>query len=240
MTDEHHQAAAAVGMAVRVALVILTVHDQQLDVLLTEVREPGTWPGSAGGRPRLPNRPLAGDLPQAAGNVLHATTGLDPDAVYLDQLGAYTTTPARDDADGHELIVAYLAITPGHLAPDYGEDAAAAGWRPAHPAAAEPGRMADGHHPILTDGLARTAALLERTPLATRFCPEPFTIADLRAVYEAVWNTRLDHRNFHRKISKTEGLVIPTGQKRTDTGRPAELYHRGPAEQLAPPIQPPQ
>ena len=50
---------------------------------------------------------------------------------------------------------------------------------------------------ILADGVERARAKIEYSPLATAFCPEEFTIAELRRVYEAVWGTRLDPRNFH-------------------------------------------
>ena len=73
---------------------------------------------------------------------------------------------------------------------------------------------------------ART--ILELTTLATAFCPPEFTIGDLRSVYEVVWGTQLDPRNFSRKVAHTEGFVVATGDKRVpETGRPAALYRRG-------------
>jgi 8-oxo-dGTP diphosphatase len=66
------------------------------------------------------------------------------------------------------------------------------------------------------------------TPLATAFCPQRFTIAELRRVYEAVWGTALDPRNFHRKVTHTPGFLLPVGQTSTrDGGRPAQLYRAG-------------
>ena len=85
--------------------------------------------------------------------------------------------------------------------------------------------------------MERARSLLEFTTVAAAFCPVEFTIGDLRNVYEAVWSTTLDPRNFNRKISSTDGFVQPTGGRRApETGRPANLYRRGPAKWLSPPL----
>ena len=93
------------------------------------------------------------------------------------------------------------------------------------------------HHQILTDGVERARAKLEYTPLAAAFCPAEFTIAQLRHVYEAVWGITLDPRNFHRKATGTPGFLTPTGAATAgDRGRPAQLYRKGPAPVLYPPL----
>jgi len=59
----------------------------------------------------------------------------------------------------------------------------------------------------------------------------------MRKVYELVWGMPLDPRNFSRKVAHTEGFVQPTSAKRVpETGRPATLYRRGPAQVLHPPL----
>ena len=61
--------------------------------------------------------------------------------------------------------------------------------------------------------------------LGAAFCGEEFTIAQLRAVYEAVWGTRLDPRNFHRKATGTPDFLEDTGRMTAgDAGRPAALF----------------
>jgi len=93
------------------------------------------------------------------------------------------------------------------------------------------------HTKILDDAVERARTRLEFTTLAAAFCGPAFTIGDLRKVYEVVWNTPLDPRNFSRKVAHTEGFIEPTGTKRNpDTGRPAALYQRGPAQTLNPPL----
>jgi 8-oxo-dGTP diphosphatase len=54
-------------------------------------------------------------------------------------------------------------------------------------------------------------------------------------VYEAVWGTTLDPRNFHRKVTTTPGFVEPTARTTTrDGGRPAQLFTPGDAVILHP------
>jgi 8-oxo-dGTP diphosphatase len=169
------------------------------------------------------------DLPDAAERELSEETGVA--ASHLEQLATYGAP--RRDPRGRVVTVAYLALLPDLPAPVPGTDAAAAAW---HDVAAMP-RLAFDHARILADGVERARAKLEYTSLAAAFCPPEFTIARLREVYEAVWATELDPRNFHRKVTSTPGFVEPVGQRTGGgRGRPAELYRRGDASTLYPPL----
>nr|WP_260173792.1 hypothetical protein [Nocardioides albus] len=97
--------------------------------------------------------------------------------------------------------------------------------------------LAFDHAAILRDGVERARSKLEYSPLGAAFCAAEFTVAELRRVYEIVWGERLDPRNFHRKVTKTEAFLEPTGTTTTrDGGRPAQLFRRGSAEHLHPPL----
>ncbi|HTX00048.1 MAG TPA: hypothetical protein VMD59_14785 [Acidimicrobiales bacterium] len=62
-------------------------------------------------------------------------------------------------------------------------------------------------------------------------------MGELRAVYEIVWGVLLDPRNFHRKVTSTEGFVTPVGRSTNrGGGRPAQLYRAGGARVLYPPL----
>jgi len=213
-------------------LVILTVRDGALQVLL--IRR-GIAPYR--GRWALPGgfvRPDE-DLEQTARRELAEETGLSSDRIHLEQVATYGA-PDRDPR-GRVVSVAYLALVPDLPAPVAGTDAASASWVDVGEVLADPGRLAFDHHRILSDGVERARAKLEYSPLAAAFCPPEFTISELRGVYEAVWGTPLDPRNFHRKVTKTPDFVEPAGGTTTrDGGRPAQLFRRGTATTLYPPM----
>ncbi|TDW97867.1 NUDIX domain-containing protein [Kribbella sp. VKM Ac-2566] len=213
-------------------LVILTVRDGRLQVLLIRRGIPpyqGRW-ALPGGFVR-PDE----DLETTARRELAEETGLSAERIHLEQVATYGA-PDRDPR-GRVVSVAYLALVPDLPAPVAGSDAASASWVDATDVLDDSGRLAFDHHRILTDGVERARAKLEYSPLATAFCPPEFTISELRGVYEAVWGLPLDPRNFHRKVTKTPDFVEPAGGTTTrDGGRPAQLFHRGTATTLHPPM----
>jgi len=213
---------------VTVDLVVLTIRDGVLNALLIRRGIPpykGRW--------ALPGGFVLDDedLPAAAERELREDTGVATAAGHLEQLRTYGGP--RRDPRGRVVSVAYLALLPDLPAPTAGSDAAGAHWR----AVDGVQRLAFDHDEILRDGVERARAKLEYTPLAAAFCPAEFTIAELRGVYEAVWGTDLDPRNFHRKVTTTDGFVRSTGRRRAQAvGRPAELFQQGDADVLYPPV----
>lgn len=213
---------------VTVDLVILTIREGRLCALLVRRGiEPfaGAW--ALPGGYVLP----AEGLHEAAVRELGEETGIA--AAHLEQLATYGA-PDRDPR-GRTVTVAWLALAPALGEPAAGSDAAEARWCPVGDIG--PGMLAFDHAGILADGVERARAKLEYTSLATAFCPGEFTVAQLRAVYEAVWGQEIDPRNFHRKVTRTEGFLVPTGRTSTaDGGRPAQLFRRGALTHLYPPI----
>ena len=90
--------------------------------------------------------------------------------------------------------------------------------------------LAFDHLQIVRDAVERVRVELEVTGIATAFVGPTFTLAELRAVYEAVWGVQLDAANFRRSVVAEDGWVIPTGRRArpgSAGGRPAELYRAG-------------
>lgn len=227
-------------IAVTVDVVALTIRDGELKVLLVRRGEPpyeGSWALPGGFvRPQMgpDDQPIEEDLPETAARELAEEAGPRLRASHLEQLGSYGT-PGRDPRM-RVVSVAYLAFAPGLPESAAGSDAAAAEWVTVGAATSRP--LAFDHATILADGLERARAKLEYTPLATAFVDEPFTIAELREVYETVWGERLHAGNFHRKVLSVPGFVESTGEY-TQTGGPrggprSRLYRRGDARLLHP------
>jgi 8-oxo-dGTP diphosphatase len=217
-------------VAVTADLVLLTIRDDRLAVLVIRRGEPPFQ-----GQLALPGgfiRP-GETLGDAAARELAEETGLDAGTIHLEQLASYGD-PGRDPRM-RVVTVAYLALAPGLPLPRAGTDAAEAHWAPADDMLAA--AMAFDHHQILADGIERARAKLEYTSLAAAFCSPQFTITQLRRVYEVVWGTTLDPRNFHRKATRTPGFLSPAGLATAGhRGRPAQLYRKGPAAVLYPPM----
>jgi 8-oxo-dGTP diphosphatase len=245
-------------IAVTVDVVALTIRDAELQVLLVRRGEPpfeGWW-ALPGGFVR-PQRQGDGatreeDLAEAASRELTEEAGPRLRAAHLEQLGTYGA-PGRDPRM-RVVSVAYLAFSPEMPDPMPGGDAADAQWVPvtalglSETGQAEGGTGGEGkdtsrklafdHARILADGLDRARSKLEYTPLATAFVTEPFTISELREVYETVWGEKLHAGNFHRKVLSVPGFVASIGET-TQAGGPrggprARLYRRGDARLLHP------
>ncbi|MFG1924575.1 NUDIX domain-containing protein [Cryptosporangium sp. NPDC048952] len=223
------------AVAVTVDVVALTIRDGELQVLLVERGE-----APFAGRLALPGGFVKSEtLDDAALRELAEETGLtaghgDLSRVHLEQLKTYGD-PGRDPRM-RVVSVAYLAFAPSLPDPRAGGDAAAAGWKPVGGAE----DLAFDHGRILADGLERARAKLEYSPLATAFVGPEFTIAELRAVYAAVWGEDLHAGNFHRKVLSVPGFVESTGTTTArggERGGPrAKLYRAGDARVLHPPL----
>jgi 8-oxo-dGTP diphosphatase len=245
MKTKTGSAAAPVGydpslyppFAVAVDVVILTMLEGALHVLLVRRGQApfkGVWaiPGGF----KLPAETLDG----AAKRELIEETGVDG-AKLLTQFGAYGD-PGRDPRM-NVVTVTYLAVLREVGALEAGTDAADARLIPISEVLNEKVELAFDHLRIVRDAIARVRVELEVSGIATAFVGVTFTLAELRAVYEAVWNVHLDGANFRRSIFAEDGWVIPTRRRAQSSsvgGKPAELFRAGRSWKYGGPIRPPQ
>jgi 8-oxo-dGTP diphosphatase len=222
------------AFAVTVDMVVLTMLDGRLHVLL--VRR-GVAPFE--GRWAIPGgfkRPTE-TLDEAAQRELAEETAVDT-ASLLTQFGAYGD-PGRDPRM-NVVTVAYLAVVRDVGKIVAGTDAADAALVPISEALSGKFELAFDHARIVRDAVERVRVDLEQTGIATAFVGPTFTVAELRAVYEAVWGVHLDGANFRRRIVGESGWVIPTGRRArpgASGGKPAELFRAGRMWKLGGPLR---
>jgi 8-oxo-dGTP diphosphatase len=225
--------------AVTVDIVIVTMAEGLLQALLVRRGEApfeGMW-ATPGGFKRPDET-----LDAAARRELSEETGVDVPSL-LRQFGAYGD-PGRDPRM-NVVTVAYLAVLRDVGAIVAGTDAAHAALVPASEILEQRIELAFDHLRIVRDAVERIRVELEVSGIAPAFVGETFTMAELRAVYEAIWGVQLDAANFRRSLvgegARGEGgWVIPTGRTARPGrggGRPAELYRAGSAWQHGTPIQ---
>jgi 8-oxo-dGTP diphosphatase len=218
--------------AVTVDLVVLTIRGDRLCALVTR----GPWEPSepCTGLSALPGGFVRTDetLHSAARRQLAQLGAVAAEGVHLEQLATYGE-PGRDPRTP-TVSVAWLAVAPDAVELPTGAHGGAQ-WVPVDDLVGRP--LALDHRRILLDGVERAQAKLEYSTIGTAFCGAEFTIADLRRVYEVVWGRRLDPGNFHRKVTGADGFVVETGEHVARRGgRLAQLYRRGRAELLHPPL----
>jgi 8-oxo-dGTP diphosphatase len=212
------------AFAVTVDVVILTMSEGMLHVLLVRRGEApfeGIWAIPGGFK-----RPTE-TLDEAAKRELREETGVDT-ATLLTQFGAYGD-PGRDPRM-NVVTIAFLAVLRDVGAIVAGTDAADAALIPVSDVLNEKIGLAFDHLRIVRDAVERARVELELSGIATAFVGTTFTLAELRAVYEALWGVQLDAANFRRSVVAEDGWVIPTGRRAQPGpggGRPAELYRAG-------------
>lgn len=247
MPPEPHDPRDFPPFAVTVDIAIFTLINNELGVVLIERGAPPFRGALA-----LPGgfvKPEE-DLLEAAVRELEEETALAIDPADLVQVGAYGA-PNRDPRQ-RVVSIAFAALVANLDKPAGGSDAASAAVYPVHQVLARNAQalerpnpehlLAFDHGQILSDALRVVSQLIERTPLATHFCAPTFTLSELRQVYEAVWNEKLDAANFRKRILKADGFLVPTGDKRLpkgDRGRLAETYVCGNVTQISPPLRKP-
>ena len=205
-------------VSLAVSTVILALRPHPVTGLMTlwlplvrRIREPyeGQW--------ALPGGPLEADedLATSAQHTLERTTGLAPN--YLEQLYAFGNVDRSPD-DRVVSIVYWALVRQDEVA--RAVDGENVEWFVAD----ELPPLAFDHTEIVDYALARLRAKITYTPIAHAFLPPEFTLAELRAVHEAVLRTTLDPANFRRQALASKTLT-PTGTCLQGTShRPPALF----------------
>jgi 8-oxo-dGTP diphosphatase len=191
--------------ALAVDVVVLTVRERSLSVLVIE--RPEDTLALPGGLVAERERP-----DQTAARKLTENTGLTD--IYLEQLATFAD-PGRDPR-GWIPSVAHLALVPAETEPTE----PTARWV----AVNDHQPLAFDHDEILQLALDRVTGKLWWSNIAVGILPGPFTMAEARAVYEAIASATYDPSTFARDLRATGLITAVADDRRPTRGRPATLY----------------
>lgn len=138
-------------------------------------------------------------LDEAANRVLYELTGLNN--IYMEELQSYGELE-RDPA-ARVISVAYYALIP---AKEYSEATSSnhgATWVSLNEL---PGLIMD-HNLMVEKGLRRLKRRASTQPIGFELLPREFTMPQLQALYEAIFQCTLDKRNFRKKILTMDVLI---------------------------------
>ena len=162
------------------------------------------------------------NLIEAAKRKIKEETSIDVDPERLIQIGAYGDI-RRDPRSGRTVSVAFVAFQTKFADPNAGKDAKAAKFIPVLELLVEPNRLEFDHEVMLIDAIQKVRDLMLSTPIATSFCPQEFTMTELREVYEVLW-----HRAYDTELAYNERQTFASEISEYSTSPSTQLLNRAP------------
>jgi ADP-ribose pyrophosphatase YjhB (NUDIX family) len=198
---------------VAVDCIILGFNNNELHVLLYKRNfEPmkGEWSLMGGFV-----RPGEG-LDEAATRVLTDCTGID--TIFMEQIGAYGEV-TRDQGE-RVISVAYYALVGMN---DFSQgllEQYNARWTKV----SETPALIFDHNKMLLDALSRLKRKAATRPVGFNLLPEKFTLPQLQCLYEAIYQTPLDNRNFRKKLNAM-GILEKLNEKDRKNSKRGAFYY---------------
>lgn len=172
------------------------------------------------------------DISEAASRILKELTGLDN--IYLKQLTAFgainrinqrprdmTWLIEIDHPEERVITIAYYSLI--NIALDRSAELslqASARWVPIE----QVSELAFDHKLILDFALSQLRNELKFHPIGFELLPEKFTLSQLQKLYELIFQTRYDKRNFRKKLSAVN-YILPLKEKQSGVAhKPAQLF----------------
>jgi len=155
-------------------------------------------------------------LDEGACRILNELTGLED--IYMEQLQTYGEID-RDPA-GRVISVAYSALIPAHRYSESYSKKYGATWVSL---TNKPSLIMD-HDQMVEKGLRRLRRRASSQPIGFELLPRKFTMPQLQALYEAIFQAPLDKRNFRKKILSMNVLVKLEEKDMSNSRKGAFLY----------------
>lgn len=84
--------------------------------------------------------------------------------------------------------------------------------------------LAYDHGAIITKAIEHLRYKLKYEPIGFELLPEKFTLSQMQKLYESIFGTQFDKRNFRKKVTQMS-YVVPLNEKQTGVAhKPAQLY----------------
>ncbi len=157
------------------------------------------------------------NLDQAAKRILKELTGLDD--IYLEQASVYGA-PERDPVQ-RTVAITYFALI--NVA-DY-ETKISDNFHAKWFALDELPELLFDHATMVSHAIHKLRNKAAFHPVGFELLPEKFTIPQLQTLYEAIFDTKFDKRNFNRKINAS-GLLLKQEDKQKGFSRKGAYYYR--------------
>ena len=91
-----------------------------------------------------------------------------------------------------------------------------------------PSRLNAADRDAIDGALNHLRRRIEQSPVAFRFLPPTFTLADLQQVFECVLDRRLHKASFRRTLAAAALVQATDAQRHDGRGRPAQLFKYAP------------
>lgn len=197
--------------------VLFTIRNNELLVRLVSVNRPPNYQNCAGFTGGLLKPDETAE--QSAYRLMKEKGGIDAKKIFAEQL--YTFSDIDRDPRGRVVAVAYLALVPWEkLSQDEQGTTPFSWWAPV----ADKQKFAYDHKSMLQVALKRLRSRVTYTTLISKLLPTEFTLTELEKAYSSILGTRLDKRNFRKKILSLKIIAPLRRKKRVGAFRPAQLY----------------
>ncbi|MBV4358459.1 NUDIX hydrolase [Pinibacter aurantiacus] len=210
MTGYSHQK----RFLVAVDCIIFGFDGQQLKLLLIQrgfEPEKGKWSLMGGFVEKEESFELA------AGRVLHKLTGLEN--VYMEQLYAFSD-PARDPIERTASITYFALIDINQYKHQISKDYHAE-WFPLNKIP----KLIFDHTEMVEMAKEKLRYKAALHPILFELLPEKFTLPQLQVLYEGVYDSTFDKRNFSRKVLST-GLLVKQKEKEKESSKRGAFYFK--------------
>lgn len=201
---------------VSVDSVLFTCHENRLKVLLVERDQhpdKGKW-GLPGG---FIDETLDTSLEDTVRRKLLEKTGVE--APYVEQLKSYGSN--HRDNRGWAVTVCFSALVAHQECEAHVSSVSDALWHPLEDIEKLP--LAFDHREIIQEARERLKQKALYSIIPAYALPEQFTLPELQLLHEILIGKPIQKKSFRRRIEQAD-LLIDTGIKRSEGGRPASLY----------------